>query len=440
MSKVKLIRLAKRIRQKINILAGFEHTPYISYSRRINRVKTNERVCAMTFDDGPMNSPASPSNSDKPLTLILLETLEKHNAYGTFDVIGDTSENYPDNEGKLGTPSWGGVSYDHYPSFACDSNAGAFNCPNLIDRIISGGHQITNHTYKHILYSKKNIIYSRRKTLSSFELAEQDLLKLDRFILENHSYKMDFSRPPHYVDRIEKRLNAYDLYSINGYNYLGASFDGAGWLPCSSYEQEKSAMTEPLEKVLKNNPDALCGQIIFQKDGYNMAMRTPVAESLDMQLTILERYGYRVITVEQLFNEHPFSDIDELDDDFELFCELSKKYAIAYTDNTLHPDNPMTLGELCVLVAPKEETVNNRINALLQGNKRMASLSSRHPYSGAVCWAFKNGLISKSDKKTITRNLTLTDLEMFSEYINIEQLSDSKLTRRNIFKALKNKY
>ena len=60
---------------------------------------------------------------------------------------------------------------------------------------------------------------------------------------------------------------------------MAASFDGAGWLPSAAgYEEEVRLMTAPLEAELKKNPDALCGQIIFQKDGYNMAHRSPVAD------------------------------------------------------------------------------------------------------------------------------------------------------------------
>ena len=42
------------------------------------------------------------------------------NLEGTFDVVGDTSTNYPDKPGKHGSASWGGVSYDHYPDFGKD--------------------------------------------------------------------------------------------------------------------------------------------------------------------------------------------------------------------------------------------------------------------------------------------------------------------------------
>lgn len=62
----------------------------------------------MTFDDGPMGLPASPDRFEgKTLTDVLLDTLAQYGAKGSFDVIGDTSENYPDEAGKLGSAAWG---------------------------------------------------------------------------------------------------------------------------------------------------------------------------------------------------------------------------------------------------------------------------------------------------------------------------------------------
>ncbi len=80
----------------------------MSYTRRIERVHTKERVVAMTFDDGPMDLPSSPDKfGGRALTDLLLDTLQEYHALGTFDVVGDTSENYPDLAGKIGPGSTG---------------------------------------------------------------------------------------------------------------------------------------------------------------------------------------------------------------------------------------------------------------------------------------------------------------------------------------------
>ena len=83
------------------------HTPvYLSPVRRIERVALKERLCAMTFDDGPCQLPANPDNfGGAPLTQVLLDTLEHYGAKGTFDVVGDTSSNYPDTAGQEGSPA-----------------------------------------------------------------------------------------------------------------------------------------------------------------------------------------------------------------------------------------------------------------------------------------------------------------------------------------------
>ena len=57
---VKLGKKGKKIVKKI-ITPAEKH--YVGYTRRIERVKTGERICAMTFDDGPMGLPASPDSA-----------------------------------------------------------------------------------------------------------------------------------------------------------------------------------------------------------------------------------------------------------------------------------------------------------------------------------------------------------------------------------------
>lgn len=120
---VKAGKQGKKIVKKL-IMPAEKH--YVGYTRRIERVQTTRRICAMTFDDGPMGLPASPDRFDgRTLTDVLLDTLAQYGARGSFDVIGDTSANYPDEAGKLGSAAWGGVRFDHYPDIHCDEQGGA---------------------------------------------------------------------------------------------------------------------------------------------------------------------------------------------------------------------------------------------------------------------------------------------------------------------------
>ena len=132
----KAIGLAKKLKHRYQDEIRARTPVYLSPVRRIERVSLPQRVCAMTFDDGPCRLPANPSSDGKPLTLSLLESLEAFGAHGTFDIVGDTSENYPDKPGKEGSASWGGIRYDHYPDIHKDADGGAVHCPELVQRIL----------------------------------------------------------------------------------------------------------------------------------------------------------------------------------------------------------------------------------------------------------------------------------------------------------------
>lgn len=176
------IGLAKKIKHEIADSHKERAGAYLSPVRRIERIKTEKRVCAMTFDDGPCRLPGSPSEDGKPLTLSLLETLERFGARGTFDVVGDTSGNYPDKAGKEGSADWGGVRFDHYPDFQKDANGGAQNCPELVKRILDGGHEITSHSYSHVLFGPKPLVYGSREPLPGLDAVVADLQKLDALL------------------------------------------------------------------------------------------------------------------------------------------------------------------------------------------------------------------------------------------------------------------
>ena len=393
---VKIGKRGKRIVKKI-IAPAEKHS--LSYTRRIERVKTGRRICAMTFDDGPMDIPAAPDRfGGKSLTDVLLDTLAEFGAKGTFDVVGDTSENYPDKAGKVGSAAWGGVKYDHYPDINQDSKGGAVHNDRLIRRMLDEGHQITSHGYRHIIFGKKPFVYGARVYLGSMDKAVEDLQKLDSLMKDRYGCALAMHRPPHYVDRMQDGFTSYDVCDRMGYQYLAASFDGAGWLPSTlndpeaALQAEVDAMVEPMRKALEKDPAFFCGQIIFQKDGYNMGKRTPVAFGLQKQLELLRSYGYQVVTVDTLMAESPFAVLGREDPLFEKLERLQRERAIVYSDNCLRLEDPMTQGELAMLLAPKEEALGRRWKEIRRTGKR------QDPYWGAMDWCFGKGLLPKGAK------------------------------------------
>lgn len=77
------------------------------FGKNIVRLNTDQRVVALTYDDGP----------NPPYTERLLDVLAKHNVKATFFMIGNRIEKHPE----------------------------------IVHRVIAEGHQIGNHSYSHPL-------------------------------------------------------------------------------------------------------------------------------------------------------------------------------------------------------------------------------------------------------------------------------------------------
>ncbi len=264
----------------------------------------------------------------------------------------------------------------------------------LVRRILHEGHQITNHGYRHVLFGKKPFVYGKRDHFHGLDPVVADLTRLHTLLQETYGYTMTMGRPPHYVDKIEGGFTSYDAYDQMGYLYLAAAFDGAGWLPIhhntvqESLQAEIAAMVEPMKRALEADPDALAGQIIFQKDGYNMSRRTPVAFGLKQQLELLQSYGYRVVTVEQLMADYsPFADVGREEPGFEKLVALQKTRGIVFSDNRLRLDDPMTWGELAMLLAPRAEAIGRRVAKIRETG------TPQHANWGAMDWCAEQGIL-----------------------------------------------
>ena len=433
------IGLAKKVKHRFDAQIKARTPVYVSPVRRIERVKTDKRVVAMTFDDGPSRMPPNPGGKhQKGLTMTLADTLESFGARGTFDVVGSTAGNYPDEAGAEGSAAWGGKKFDHYPDFGHDGEGGAQVCKDEIDRLIAGGHEITSHTYAHVLYGPKNVVYASRTYLGDIDKAVADLQKLHDLLKERHGYTVRLSRPPHYVDKISPGLTSYDALALMGYQYMAASFDGAGWLPLPSYEAEVEATWRPLEKALTEDPESMCGQIIFQKDGFNMARRTPIADGLAIQLKLLTDRGYKVVTVSELMAISPFADLGEGDDALEAAKRLAEKgLCPAFRDNTVRADKLMTRGELAETIFGWP-AAKRRVERIQQKQGPWPSgLPADHPYGAAVDMAMEKGIFPRDPSFAPDAPVTEADLTTLAKVLTGKPVPLPPTIRRgDIFKML----
>jgi len=342
--------LLRKVNRHIKNIRNERRGLILTPSRRIERVApTGERIVAMTFDDGPTRLPSAPDvTSGIGLTEHLLSELKQFGARGTFDVIGSTAENYPDSPGELGSQYVFGKKYDHYAAFGLDDMAGAEACQDLIRQIAREGHELTNHTYRHIIYGKSRTMYGSRVTMNGLDDTVADLQRLHDLIYKLTKFEMCFTRPPHYVDGMPDGKSSFDACEAMGYHYLCASFDGGGYLPSSGdYNEDVDVMVRPLQRALEADPDSLSGQIIFQKDGYNMSRQTPIASALRRHLELLEQYGYRVVTVSELIANSPFTDLTPDDACFEAARDLDRAgFTLGFRNNCFYPERDVTRQEL----------------------------------------------------------------------------------------------
>ena len=164
--------------------------------------------------------------------------------------------------------------------------------------------------------------------------------------------------------------------------------------PLASYEAEVEATWKPIEQKLKENPDYFCGQIIFQKDGFNMARRSPIASGLSKQLELLTAHGYQVVPVSELLERSPFLDAPQTDPGAAAARVLLQAgWCPAYRDNSLRLDTVLTRGEMAMM-AFGWAGVDSRI-ALIRGEETCPwqDVKASHPYAGALLQAQRAGCL-----------------------------------------------
>ena len=110
---------------------------------------------------------------------------------------------------------------------------------------------------------------------------------------------------------------------------------------------------------------------------------------------MLAFYGYKVVTVEELMGYSPFEDLGADDGLFPAASLLLQSgYTVAYKNNKVLTENPLTLGELLMMLYGREGAAKRL--SLMKGRDRLdlKGVKANHPYSGALAIALEKGVIN----------------------------------------------
>lgn len=198
-----------------------------------NNPSLTKKKIALTFDDGPSE-----------ITLEVLDVLKKYDIKATFFCIGKNIEKHPE----------------------------------IIERILSEGHQVGNHSYSH---SRFFDFYNTKKILK--ELEKTDVL-LEKFTAK----KIKFFRPPYGVTTPSiRRALKISKHSVIGWNIR--SFDGG-------IKDQKIIYNRIIKRV---SP----GGIVLLHDTATHSVLV-----LEQFLQFLQQNNYTVISVEKLLNLKAYED------------------------------------------------------------------------------------------------------------------------------------
>lgn len=155
----------------LNPTATLPKVPPAGASVRYSSVKTDEKVLAMTFDDGP----------HRTITPQLLDYLKSKNIQCTFFVVGPNVQAYPD----------------------------------IIQRMVADGHEIANHTWSHPIL-----------TSCSDAKIRSELQRTEDIIIKVAGVRPRLMRPP--GGGMNKRIEAM-IYQEFGYSDIFWSVDPQDW-------------------------------------------------------------------------------------------------------------------------------------------------------------------------------------------------------------------
>lgn len=191
-------------------------------------IATDEKVIALTFDDGPHPS----------YTSQILDLLKEYNAKGTFFVVGNKIELYPE----------------------------------ILKREVAEGHEIANHTYSHAYLSKQINM-------------KNEIKKTEEIIFSVAGIRCQLFRPPggFYNESLVTTVKQ------EGYKMIMWSWhlDTKDW--------NRPGVNKIVNKVLKSSRN---GDIILFHDYVEGTTQT--VDALKKILPELKQRGYRFVTVSEL--------------------------------------------------------------------------------------------------------------------------------------------
>ncbi len=209
----------------------------------LSHVITTEPVLSLTFDDGP----------DKENTPQVLTLLEKYQARGTFFLVGQAAASHPE----------------------------------LVNRIVAGGHAIGIHSWDHRALPG---LTSRERRRQMRQCAHAI-----------HPCKTHLFRPPYGEQTVLSRLEAF----VMGYEVVGWNVNSGDW-----HESNPEVLSEYLLRMVEPGAIVLLHDTLFDKGapahGIDPAHRSwPDRQTMLRALEIvLERLKgqYRFVTVPELLD------------------------------------------------------------------------------------------------------------------------------------------
>lgn len=212
----------------LSVISAF--LPYAAEETNVVRsVSSSKKQIALTFDDGPHFK----------YTEEILEILSIYNVKATFFVIGENAEKYP----------------------------------RIVEREIDEGHEVGNHTYKHV-YLKGKCEEEIKSQISSVETVLADTC----------DYTPKLLRPPGGLYDVTLSKEAAKM----GYTVVLWSVDTVDW---------SHPTVESIVENVKKEVDG--GDIILMHDFIGGA-KSPTPDALRAILPELINEGYEFVTVSEL--------------------------------------------------------------------------------------------------------------------------------------------